>query len=405
MVENPPDSERIASLTPGQARATLGLWAAVLIASAATTWNWGALPRRDESPAATAPAASEMDLPAEAAIAPDLRLYRDVTAAVAQGENYYAAAKPRLLAHGFPIRSVFNWRLPTYAWLFALLPGPWAIQGLLLVLLSAGLVAQFITDERSAGMPTALAGAFLGVGIAKWGVDGLAFYTQELWAAGLIWLSLGLHRLGKPWAAIGLGLAALLFRELALPYCVGGLILAVYHRRGAEALGWGAGIALFFGYLAWHAGEVRAATAGDVAALGAAAGATNWLRFGGLDFLLLTTRMNGLCFTLPGGLLCGYLLLGLLGLSPGRAAPSPLPPDARLELPLLVLAFYLAAFSIVGMPVNFYWGLLFAPLLPSGVARGAGVLVHLWRRAAVLGRADIREVWDGPYAARRNPGV
>jgi hypothetical protein len=97
------------------------------------------------------------------------------------------------------------------------------------------------------------------------------------------------------------------------------------------------------------------------------------LKFGGLDFVLLCTRLNAFFFAAPGPVLFLYLLFSLLGLACIR--------DERLLLQAVVAASYLAAFSIVGMPINFYWGLLFAPLLPAGAAAAPVVLSELWKRA------------------------
>ncbi|MBI5759994.1 MAG: hypothetical protein HZA46_15865, partial [Planctomycetales bacterium] len=64
--------------------------------------------------------------------------------------------------------------------------------------------------------------------------------------------------------------------------------------------------------------------------------------------------------------------------------------DRRDERGLLVgstAVAYLLAFSIVGMPKNLYWGLLFSPLLPFGVASSPAALRklgNLARRARSL---------------------
>src|SRR5581483_210674 len=50
---------------------------------------------------------------------------------------------------------------------------------------------------------------------------------------------------------------ALLFRELALPYCLVAGAMAAWKRRWVEGAAWAVGIALFFALLAWHVGQVK----------------------------------------------------------------------------------------------------------------------------------------------------
>jgi hypothetical protein len=367
-----PPPNRCAELTPWQARIVLGLLLLLAIAGSIFSWNRGNLPQRDSQATDLKSSANESSADN---IAPDLQLYRDVTAAVARGENYYAAVKPQLQKHGFPIRSTFNWRLPTYAWFFSLLPGPWAIQGLLVLLAAAGLTLHFQAEQTAQGLAAALISSFLLIGVVKWSVDGLAFYTQELWAAVFILISLGaIARKETGWRvlAITAGIASLMFRELALPYCFWAGALAAYHLRWKEAAAWSAGIGIFFAFLFWHSQQVAAQlTPEDLQTPGG--GIAQWLKYGGLDFVLLTTRLNAFLFAAPGPILFLYLLFALVGLATMR--------DERMALQFFAAASFLAAFSLVGMTVNFYWGLLFAPLLPAGMAAVPQVVNTLWQRA------------------------
>ena len=85
--------------------------------------------------------------------------------------------------------------------------------------------------------------------------------------------------------------------------------------------------------------------------------------------------MNAFLFSLPAWVSAIYLPLALLGLIGwrGRAA-------TRITV---TASAYLAAFAIVGLPFNDYWGLLCAPLLPFGL---------VWAPAAIqdLSRAILR---------------
>jgi hypothetical protein len=373
-----PTSGRFDTLSPPAARGLLLALLVIAIAGSILSWNRGNLPQRGPA-VPPVPAGAE---PAPQKVADDLQLYRDMVAAVQRGENYYVAAKPRLLAHGFPIHSTFNWRLPTYAWVFARLPGPWAIQTLLVLLAAAALAIHFQVELSTRGLPAALLVSFLLLGVVKWTVDGLAFYTQEIWAAVFILLSLGAfgksalekNRYRPLWQgmAVAFGLAALFFRELTLPYCCWAALLALYHRRWREAASWTVGIGLFFAFLAWHSRQV-AAQLGPEDMVAAQGGISQWLKFGGLNFVLLTARLNAFLFAAPGPILFLYLLAALLGLASVR--------DERFVLQGLAAASYLAAFCIVGMELNFYWGLLYAPLLPAGVAAMPSAISRLWQRS------------------------
>jgi hypothetical protein len=217
---------------------------------------------------------------------------------------------------------------------------------------------------------------FFMFGVVRWTFDGLAYLAQEPWAAVLIAISLAAgamasgdretegrrdgEKKGWRWLSVAAGIGALLFRELALPYCLVAGAMAAWKRRWGEAAAWAVGIAMFFGLFAWHVGQVKAQLAGTEVAAGG--GIAQWLRFGGLDFVLLTTRMNSVLFGAPAWLLWLYVLVALVGLGRGQDETSQVACGAAL--------LYLLAFAVVGRPENFYWGLLPAPLLVWGVARG-----------------------------------
>ena len=344
------------------ARAKLAVLAILCAAGLALGWNKGRLPVRP----------LPMVAGETTTTTPDLQLYREVVDEVHQGGSYYDVARQKIPQFGFPITSPLNWRLPTYAWVLAALPGPCSRQGalLLLSLLALGLAFQALRKQHSTSV--AAATAFVLFGVVRWALDGEAYLAQEPWAATLIVISLGSHALGGRWriAAVAAGTAALLFRELALPYCGIACLCAAWNRRWLESAAWAAGIAAFFGLFAWHVLQVREQLAGVESAAGGA-GLSQWLRFGGLDFLLLTTRMNGLLFAAPAAVLWLYLLASLLGLADRT--------DETSRLACLAALAYLLAYAIVGRPENFYWGLLPAPLLAWGLALAPEALQRLWR--------------------------
>lgn len=300
---------------------------------------------------------------------PDLQLYRTVVARVHTGENYYDVAREELPRWGFPYGSMFNWRPPTYAYLLGALPGSWAVRAVLVLIAAAGMILAFAAEQREREPLGAACTMLLLFGVAAWSLVGDACFAQEVWAGLLILLSVSAAGCGvysERWrtVSVGAGLLALFFRELALPYCAIAGVLALWHRRRLEALAWFAGIALFALFLWWH-GEQVAARLTPEDRIGSA-GISGWIVFGGLPFDVMATRMNALVMVLPGWLVFVYLFLGVIGLLnwPGEQATL---------LTLTTLA-YLAAFAIVGKPMNFNWGLMFAPMLPFGVVRAPAAL-------------------------------
>jgi hypothetical protein len=351
----------IGEISSSRARLTLAILGLLAIAGVVLGWNKGQLPQRPvRQPGA-------VDSPT----APDLQLYREIVGDVHRGEGYYDAAHARLVEHSFPTRSPFNWRLPTYAWLLALLPDAGWIQALLVALSVVALGMAFAGQVRHGGLVQAFVTTVLLFGVVHWAIDGEAFFAQEVWAAAFLIISVSAISLRWNWLAIAAGLAALYFRELALPYCLVACALTAWQRRWRETVGWTLGIALFFLFLGWHVGQVHAQLAAADAT--SSASLSQWLQVGGLDFILLTVRLNSLLFAAPAAILWLYLLVGLFGLARRND-------DTSMLCGLATLA-YVAAFAIVGRPWNFYWGLLYAPLLPWGVAHAPAAFAQLIRAA------------------------
>jgi hypothetical protein len=344
---------------PRSARIVRWLWCTIALMGLVLSWNSGQLPERDADIARdTSPALAT----SSSAIAPDLALYVEVIARVRRGEDYYAVAAEAIPSHGFPTSSPLNWRLPTYAWLLSRLPCAGWIQLTLMGLSLIALAATFASRVKGDGALCAGVTTLLMIGVLRWSADGYACVAQEPWAATFMVLALAAYGAGERrgafrYAAIGLAIAALFFRELVLPFCGIGCLVALYQRRFGEVAAWMAGMALFFAFYAWHVGQVRAqlALSGAVAAPDVG----QWLRLGGLDFVLLSLRMNGLLFQAPGIVLWLFLLAALVGAGIGRGATQPLVG--------LATAAYVVAFAFLGRPENFYWGLIPAPLLAWSV--------------------------------------
>jgi hypothetical protein len=284
----------------------------------------------------------------------DLRLYRAIVERVGSGENYYDAAGEELRKRGYPSASPFNWRSPLYAWLIGNLPScAWGrallVLGALIALILSGTIARDLRGMLPAVIVITLqAGAFL------WALDGDAFLAQELWAGLLIAISVGAYARGHWSIGLIFGLLALFFRELALPYCAISLGLAMKQRRYKEVRLWLAGFAAYSVFFFFHATEVaRHISSADRLP-------ESWLQFGGASFALATSRMNYFLFNVPVWICAIYLPVSLLGLCAWKGETG-----SRL---LFTVGAYVAAFTVVGQPFNDYWGLLYAPLLPFGLA-------------------------------------
>jgi hypothetical protein len=298
----------------------------------------------------------------------DLQAYRAIVARVHVGEDYYHAAGVELRAGGYACSSVFNWRLPTYAWLMAAFPRPEMAQILLGLLALSALGLAYTADRAGGSVGRSLVAAVAMAGAFLWCIDGDAYFSQELWAGVLIALSVGAFAARRRGLGLVAGLAALALRELALPNVLVALALAIRERRWRESAAWCGGLAAWTAFLAWHAGQVHQHLTGTELAE-----AEGWIQFGGPEFVVRTSQMNVWLFNLPAWIALAYLLAALVGLASWRG-----PDAARVGG---TVAVYLVAFLVLGKPFNQYWGLLYVALLPFGLVRFPRVL-----RAASLSR-------------------
>lgn len=282
----------------------------------------------------------------------------DLNYAVAQrvraGEAFYDAMGGELRARGYPLRSVFNWRTPLHLELIAHLPSPdWARVLLLLGAVCAiGLHTAAICRDKH----NALAGLqilLLSIPLAITAMPH-SYLFAEAWSGVSITISVAWYALGWRHAGAGTGLLALFFRELALPYALIGAFLAYREKRRLELCLWLAGIGCYAIHLGLHAMQVAA----RIPPAGVGSMMASWVQFGGVEFLLTTSRM-GLLLGLPFWVAALYLPLAVLGLA---GWPSPAAPRA-----VATVGAYLLAFSVVGRPtMNFYWGAMYSPLLALG---------------------------------------
>lgn len=294
----------------------------------------------------------------------DRQLYRDIEARVARGQDYHSAALAGHRAHGAPTRPAMAFREPTLTWIVVGLGGETNAR---LALVTLGLAAAALTawtlSRAAFGLPACLSVAGLQLLILSHSVVPGAAYSHETWAAVFIVISLTTYRLGMVPIALAAALAACLVRELAFPYVLAMAACAALERRWRELLGWALVAAIFAGLYAQHA------ALSAVPSLPTDRDSPGWLWFGGWPFVVEATRGNPMLILLPAWAAGLAAVLSLMGLIGSRDTWT-----ARIAL---VVGGYMAAFMCVGRPDNGAWGLLYAPLLPLGLAYAPAALRDL----------------------------
>jgi len=164
----------------------------------------------------------------------DAVLYEREIERIRGGETYYEAATAELTKWGYPTASVFNWRTPLPMSLIGALPDPALGKAVLVLLAAVTLLLAFEWLAREAGVVQAVVGTLALTGALMFCVLANKFVMPVLWAGTLIGLSLCAYGLNRRLLAVVAGLAALFFRDLAGPYCVLALILAIKERRRDE---------------------------------------------------------------------------------------------------------------------------------------------------------------------------
>lgn len=306
---------------------------------------------------------------------PDIQYYRSVVSAVRGGKPYEPAALDLLRARHAATAPFFTVRPPTLAWLLARLPGDGEkLADLLLAALAGAVVGVWLWRlSRMRGDPAFLVRVGL-ILIASVAVTmrghGLS-YIHEAWAGLLIAASLAVRSDRHFAAAVVLGLAAALVRELALPYLAVMAAAGLLERRVREAAVFALALALAAAAVAVHAMKVEALTADDLSA------ASGWVSFGGWAFVLETTRWSYLAVPWLGAALVPLAILGALGWKD--------PTGARLAA---LIIGYTLGFLVIGRPDNFYWGLMVSPLVGVGLALAPEAIADLAGRAVVRPKLD-----------------
>jgi hypothetical protein len=345
-----------ARLAPRQARAVLAVITVTMGLGVAVTLS---------------PLASTNDIP-RANDANDVALYRAEAVRIHQGEGYYQAAAAELSARGYPTRSVFNWRTPLPMWLVGKMPamglGKALLGGLALTLMLMAFEALAREENNVLLRPAACALLLTGAVLPT--ILGDLFVMPVLWAGVLIALSACAYGVNRPYLAVAMGLAALFFRELALPYCVLCVAIDWWHGRRGQWVAWMIGLAAWLAFFGLHWWTVSGLIAPD-----AIAHRHGWIQFGGAGFVISTAQMNAYLLLLPQWVTAIYLVAAMVGLA-GWSTPL----GSRIGLSTCL---YLMALAVVGQSFNQYWGSLIAPLLCFGVVRFPASLGDLCRAVGI----------------------
>ena len=296
----------------------------------------------------------------------DLQLYDRIAGRVAAGESYYAAAIDEQRAANFPVRPGVAVRLPTMAFLTALMGGE-AFGGLLLLgALAGGAWYVRLGEEPGGRERRLLAVVLLLFGMAA-GLNPSYLVLHEVWAGLFVALAIGLHRAGTwHWAWLAAA-AALAIREHALPFVLLLGAMAAWRRDWREASAWGVLVLLFLVGLWLHVSRVEAML------LPSDSESPSWLALRGLQGLTGNIVATSPLQFLPAWLAAPFALLPLLGWAGWK---SPLGTFAAL-----LCAGYGVLFMIAGRDNNFYWALLVTPVWFAGLAFLPLALRSLGRQA------------------------
>lgn len=291
----------------------------------------------------------------------DLKLYHDVAARVAAGDDYYAAATELHRAHGFPTRPFITIRPPTLAHLGAVF-GWQKLQYLLGAFLLAAAMLWYHAF-RQANLAERIAVAVFVLAGGAMASRTFLVAQHELWAGLLLALALPLVG-SRHWIwALLFAAGALAIRELALPFVLLALAFAVVRKRWPEAAGWSALALVFAGAMAAHAAAVSAhALPGDLPSQG-------WDGLRGALAPLRDLVDVSLLNRLPASLAAPAALLALLGWA---AAPV-----RQACFALLWFLGYALMLALFARGQNFYWAIVLLPAWFIGFAFLPRALIQL----------------------------
>jgi len=296
----------------------------------------------------------------------DTALYRAVILRLKSGESYEPAAVAEMRARHFKMRPFLVVRPPALEVMLSWAPNDLipAIVQALLALCVLGAWMFRLRDALPGPWGLAWTGLAIMTGIVAGMIGGEAPLFHEEWAGLLIALSLALRTEQRFVASVGLGLAAALIRELAIPYLLVMAAFAAMERRWREPIAFGAALVGSILALAVHAETVNALlTSQDQAS-------RHWMGFAGWPLIAAASSWNLIAVLFGPWFRALVFPLGLIGALGWK--------DRRL---IVVLAGFAAGFMVIGRLENYYWGLIITPLVGVGLALAPPALRDLWRGA------------------------
>jgi hypothetical protein len=294
----------------------------------------------------------------------DTKLYKTIIARMSSGEGYYETMADEHRRHEFPLKPFITVRSPVLAWINASL-GPTLTLGLFGLLIAATALSwmPLMAQMNRLGFEGYLAFTAIVLSVMLL-ISGPFRFYHESWAAALIVISLGLWSQGRITLSVIAGLAAVLLRELAMPFLVMMAVLAAYDRRWSEAKAWSLGIGISCLAYWFHYQHVSALLLpGDLDSQG-------WSGRGGWPYLVATVKETSLMAFLPDWAIKLAIPLSLFGWMTCRSGVG-------LRITGLLLG-YAAALMLFARDANMYWGILIMPLIVAGVAFAPAGIVVLW---------------------------
>lgn len=295
----------------------------------------------------------------------DVGLYRDIAQEVREGGTYYSRIAQLHRERGYPLKPAVTVRLPTLAYLTAVLGsvGLLVLAGLIVL---ASLIVWYRRDPSAPLVEKALVAGMLSLG-------GAGFLTENslllhgAWCGLLLTLALGLLLSGRWWPALAVATLALAIREFAIIF-IGMLgLLALIDRdwkrvSGAIMVG-----VLFAVMLFIHAAALAPfVLPGDLAS-------PPWQGLRGPEALVEDLMR----FSYLGALPFTGAALAIVASFAGWATLSRRSASAALiwfgSAALLIMIF--------ARENNFYWATIMLPGFTLGMAFLVGALVRNWRNS------------------------
>ncbi len=340
-----------------------------LLAAAMAWASWTALPAEvaAQGHAAAVPgkAATSATTTNASRAKGDMALYARIAARVAGGERYYAAALAEHRASGYPTRPFVTVRLPTLALMQAAI-GAAGVRWLALALAAAGISALLWRAPPLGTWEERISAAALLAAGGGAALSPVAAYDHDFIAGLLMTLALFAYRPRKWGLALAAAAAALAVRELAAPFLLLWLVLALAGRRRNEALAIAVVLAVFAAGLWAHAQMVvEGRLPGDLASQG-------WSALAGYRVPLASlAELTGLRH-LPQPLSAPLAILPLIGWA-GLGGRTGL----FATLWFAGLATMMALFA---RPANYYWIELALPAYACGLAFAPRAMIELFGR-------------------------